>query len=240
MPPPPKRLRSACSSPPAPPQDLSRGLLVERSLFVLSRDSRLRRGCLWLVRSRAFEAFILAAILGNCATLAAFSAREGFDDTRLGAGLVLSEYVFLAIFALEMVLKIISLGFAFAPGCYLRDGWNVIDFTVVILGFVQLGSFGNYMSLRTVRVLRPLRTITRVQGMKARERAAPPLMPTARPPPRLPACPPPPQPFVLACKAHPPPLPPLFARTCGVLAAADNPPLLPSPGASMRLNRSSS
>ena len=156
---------------------------------MLSRDSRLRRGCLWLVRSRAFEAFILAAILGNCATLAAFSAREGFDDTRLGAGLVLSEYFFLAVFALEMVLKIISLGFAFAPGCYLRDGWNVIDFTVVILGFVQLGSFGNYTSLRTVRVLRPLRTITRVQGMKARGRAAPPAdahSPPAAPPARLP------------------------------------------------------
>lgn len=45
-----------------------------------------------------------------------------------------SEIVFLVIFTIEAVLKIIALGFLFQPGSYLRDGWNVLDFIVVITG----------------------------------------------------------------------------------------------------------
>lgn len=141
--------------------------LTQTSLGFLDKKSTLRRGCLWLCRCRYFENFILLAIVANCGTLAAGSSREDFDDTALGIGLAQAEFFFLAVFALEMVLKVIALGFVTAPRTYLRDGWNVLDFLVVVLGFVQLGNFGNYTSIRTVRVLRPLRTVTRVPGMKA-------------------------------------------------------------------------
>ncbi|KAG2489238.1 hypothetical protein HYH03_012259 [Edaphochlamys debaryana] len=58
------------------------------------------------------------------------------------------------------------MGFFMAPGCYLRDGWNVVDFVVVVLGFVDIFSSGNLTALRTVRVLRPLRAVTRISGMR--------------------------------------------------------------------------
>jgi len=140
---------------------------TEMSLNLLPKSNRFRRACLWVVRSKYFETFILLNILANCATLAMSTAREEFDATELGAGLVQLEFYFLAVFALEMGLKVVSMGFFVGPGTYLKDGWNVLDFIVVLLGFVQLANIGNYTSIRTVRVLRPLRTITRVAGMKA-------------------------------------------------------------------------
>ena len=44
------------------------------------------------------------------------------------------EYVFLAIFTLETALKIVAFGFAWHPNAYLRNGWNILDFIIVVVG----------------------------------------------------------------------------------------------------------
>ena len=44
------------------------------------------------------------------------------------------EYIFLAIFTMETVFKIIAFGFALHPNAYLRNGWNVLDFIIVVVG----------------------------------------------------------------------------------------------------------
>lgn len=44
------------------------------------------------------------------------------------------EYFFLIVFAIEAMLKIIAYGFLFHADAYLRNGWNVLDFTIVFLG----------------------------------------------------------------------------------------------------------
>ena len=41
--------------------------------------------------------------------------------------------MFIAIFTAEMIVKVIALGFVMHKYAYLRDGWNVLDFTVVVL-----------------------------------------------------------------------------------------------------------
>ncbi|PNH08113.1 Sodium channel protein type 4 subunit alpha [Tetrabaena socialis] len=94
------------------------------------------------------------------------SNRLGFVDTPLGGSLEKLEYVWVAIFAMEALLKIVAMGFLLHPGAYLRDGWNIVDFIVVLLGFVDLFTSGNLTALRTVRVLRPLRAITHMRGMR--------------------------------------------------------------------------
>lgn len=50
------------------------------------------------------------------------SPREGFYETSLGKQLEEAEYFFTTIFALEMVLKIVAMGFIVGKGTYLRDG----------------------------------------------------------------------------------------------------------------------
>jgi len=44
------------------------------------------------------------------------------------------ENVFLVIFTVECVMKIIAYGFVAHPGAYLRNGWNLLDFTIVVIG----------------------------------------------------------------------------------------------------------
>lgn len=45
-----------------------------------------------------------------------------------------TEHYFIAIFCFESGIKILALGFALHKGSYLRNGWNVMDFVVVLTG----------------------------------------------------------------------------------------------------------
>lgn len=49
-----------------------------------------------------------------------------------------SEPYFLGIFCFEATLKILALGFILHKGSYLRNVWNILDFIVVLTGFVPL------------------------------------------------------------------------------------------------------
>jgi len=61
---------------------------------------------------------------------------------------------------MEMVLKIIAMGFFMRAHSYLRDSWNILDFTVVILGWLaSIIKSGDISAIKVIRILRPLRTI---------------------------------------------------------------------------------
>ncbi|XP_067934639.1 muscle calcium channel subunit alpha-1-like isoform X2 [Watersipora subatra] len=82
------------------------------------------------------------------------------------------EYFFLVVFTLECIMKIIAYGFIAHPGAYLRSGWNVLDFVIVLIGmlstileFLNLGGF-DIKSLRAFRVLRPLRLVSGVPSLQ--------------------------------------------------------------------------
>jgi hypothetical protein len=111
-----------------------------------------------------FDNVILLAILANCIFMA-LDPVDWLDQV---------EIYFLVLFTFEMTVKIVALGFAFHKRAYLRDLWNWLDFTVVVTGWVSIlllmvpgsANLGFLSTLRAVRVLRPLRTINRVPGMK--------------------------------------------------------------------------
>jgi len=44
------------------------------------------------------------------------------------------EYIFLVIFTAECFMKIIAYGLWQHPTAYLRSAWNVLDFTIVMIG----------------------------------------------------------------------------------------------------------
>jgi len=73
-------------------------------------------------------------------------------------------------FICEMVLKIITLGFACGEGAYLKNGWNDMDFVIVMVSIFDLLPFdadiGFIKVIRLLRVLRPLRMISKNPGMK--------------------------------------------------------------------------
>lgn len=46
------------------------------------------------------------------------------------------EYVFLVIFTIETFTKILAYGLVMHPSAYIRSGWNLLDFIIVIVGYV--------------------------------------------------------------------------------------------------------
>lgn len=49
------------------------------------------------------------------------------------------------------------------PVCF---RWSILDFLVIALGYLELGSLGNYTAIRVVRALRPLRVIQKIEEMR--------------------------------------------------------------------------
>ena len=82
-----------------------------------------------------------------------------------------SEGIFLYLYTIEMVLKILGLGFVLNRGSYLRDPWNLLDFVIVMSGYIPLfiqGNSGvNLSGLRSLRVLRPLKTVTAIKKLRS-------------------------------------------------------------------------
>ena len=76
---------------------------------------------------------------------------------------------FTVAFTVEMLLKIIAYGFIMGDGSYLRSSaWNWLDFIVVVTGYADfIPGYDNKLGVfRTVRLLRPLRTISAIKGMR--------------------------------------------------------------------------
>lgn len=46
--------------------------------------------------------------------------------------IIRTELFFTIVFVIEAVLKILAYGFVMSPGTYLRNGFNVLDFVVVL------------------------------------------------------------------------------------------------------------
>jgi hypothetical protein len=70
----------------------------------------------------------------------------------------------------EAILKIIANGFLFSgKNSYIRNPWNIIDFTIVCFSIVSFSISSDlrvFKVLRLLRLLRPLRVISRNQGLK--------------------------------------------------------------------------
>jgi hypothetical protein len=78
-----------------------------------------------------------------------------------------SDIVFTVLFTIEMVIKVIAMGFVWQKNSYFRDSWNKLDFVVVVAGYISLlPSVKNMSALRTFRLLRPLKTLNSIDGMK--------------------------------------------------------------------------
>ena len=50
------------------------------------------------------------------------------------------DYVFNALFTLEMVLKVITYGLFFDDDSYMRDSWNLLDSFIVFSSLIDMGT----------------------------------------------------------------------------------------------------
>ena len=82
-----------------------------------------------------------------------------------------ADVYFLYFYTLEAVLKIISFTFIIAEDAYLKDYWNILDFTVVIVGWISFGlekifKASTLSGLRAFRIMRPLRVLKKIKGLR--------------------------------------------------------------------------
>uniref|UniRef100_A0A452TGD3 Voltage-dependent P/Q-type calcium channel subunit alpha n=1 Tax=Ursus maritimus TaxID=29073 RepID=A0A452TGD3_URSMA len=110
---------------------------------------------------------LVATIIANCIVLALEQHLPDDDKTPMSERLDDTEPYFIGIFCFEAGIKIIALGFAFHKGSYLRNGWNVMDFVVVLTGILAtVGTEFDLRTLRAVRVLRPLKLVSGIPSLQ--------------------------------------------------------------------------
>ncbi|XP_077470736.1 voltage-dependent R-type calcium channel subunit alpha-1E isoform X2 [Stigmatopora argus] len=146
-------------------------LTVNRSLFLFAEDNIIRKYARRIIEWPPFEYMILATITANCVVLALEQHLPGEDKTPMAKRLEKTEPYFIGIFCFEAGIKLVALGFVFHKGSYLRNGWNVMDFIVVLSGI--LATAGAHMNipvdlrtLRAVRVLRPLKLVSGIPSLQ--------------------------------------------------------------------------
>nr|CAH8845802.1 unnamed protein product [Trichobilharzia regenti] len=145
----------------------------ERTLFCLTLRNPLRKLCIKIGEWKPFEYLILLTIMANCCALGAITPYPDGDSNTLNHILEKIENVFIVIFTVECVLKIVAFGFVMHSGAYLRNAWNILDFTIVILGLLQPliqqmveQSGVDVKALRAFRVLRPLRLVSGLPSLQ--------------------------------------------------------------------------
>ncbi|CAB1425268.1 unnamed protein product [Pleuronectes platessa] len=85
----------------------------------------------------------------------------------LSRGNIIYRYVFTFIYTFEATIKVLSRGFCVGDFTFLRDPWNWLDFMVISMAYLtEFVDLGNVSALRTFRVLRALKTITVIPGLK--------------------------------------------------------------------------
>uniref|UniRef100_A0A3Q4MAS3 Voltage-dependent L-type calcium channel subunit alpha n=1 Tax=Neolamprologus brichardi TaxID=32507 RepID=A0A3Q4MAS3_NEOBR len=164
-----------------------------RALFCLNLNNPIRRACISLVEWKPFDIFILIAIFANCMALAVYIPFPEDDSNSTNHDLETVEYAFLIIFTIETFLKIIAYGLVMHQNAYVRNGWNMLDFVIVVIGLFSValelltkeekgevegdnhasmhghgGKPGGFdvKALRAFRVLRPLRLVSGVPSLQ--------------------------------------------------------------------------
>ncbi|KAF3827023.1 hypothetical protein GH733_002509 [Mirounga leonina] len=139
------------------------------ALYVLSPFHPVRRAAvkiLWPgrhmafldLRATLFSMLIMCTILTNCVFMAQHDPPPWTKYV---------EYTFTAIYTFESLVKILARGFCLHAFTFLRDPWNWLDFSVIVMAYTtEFVDLGNVSALRTFRVLRALKTISVISGLK--------------------------------------------------------------------------
>mmetsp|Transcript_7104 Transcript_7104/g.13413 ORF Transcript_7104/g.13413 Transcript_7104/m.13413 type:complete len:130 (-) Transcript_7104:1045-1434(-) len=120
---------------------LDGSLYVPFSLGCIPIESPIRK---WLIKvvspGSRFDSFILFMIILNSLLMTFVDYRYISDDYQpvsevswRNRTVETAEYIFLAIFFVECVSKIIAFGFIRGRHAYLRTSWNVFDFITLVI-----------------------------------------------------------------------------------------------------------
>ncbi|XP_066483214.1 sodium channel protein type 4 subunit alpha isoform X2 [Tiliqua scincoides] len=128
------------------------------ALYMLDPFNPVRNVAIKVLIHSLFSMFIMITILTNCVFMAMSNPPPWSKNV---------EYTFTGIYTFESLIKILARGFCMDNFTFLRDPWNWLDFSVIVMAYVtEFVDLGNVSALRTFRVLRALKTITVIPGLK--------------------------------------------------------------------------
>ncbi|XP_075685512.1 sodium channel protein type 2 subunit alpha-like isoform X1 [Rhinoderma darwinii] len=142
---------------------LNRGKAIFRfsatsALYILTPFNPLRKIAIKVLVHSLFSMLIMCTILTNCVFMTMSNPPEWTKNV---------EYTFTGIYTFESLIKILARGFCLEKFTFLRDPWNWLDFSVIVMAYVtEFVNLGNVSALRTFRVLRALKTISVIPGLK--------------------------------------------------------------------------
>nr|QRX85587.1 voltage-dependent calcium channel non-L type alpha-1 [Heterodera elachista] len=143
------------------------------SLFIFNENNVIRKNARAIIEWGPFEFFILLTIILNCVVLAMEQHLPRNDKKPLSEKLEKTEPIFMVIFCIECILKIVAFGYILHKDSYLRSGWNIMDFIVVVTGVISMLPFSpsgqegvDLRTLRAVRVLRPLKLVSGIPSLQ--------------------------------------------------------------------------
>ncbi|XP_077686761.1 sodium channel protein type 2 subunit alpha-like isoform X8 [Eretmochelys imbricata] len=128
------------------------------ALYILTPVNPVRKIAIKILVHSLFSMLIMCTILTNCVFMTMSNPPEWTKNV---------EYTFTGIYTFESLIKILARGFCLEGFTFLRDPWNWLDFSVILMAYVtEFVNLGNVSALRTFRVLRALKTISVIPGLK--------------------------------------------------------------------------
>uniref|UniRef100_A0A7M4FN63 Sodium channel protein n=1 Tax=Crocodylus porosus TaxID=8502 RepID=A0A7M4FN63_CROPO len=138
-----------------PLEDLDPYYINKKTFIVLNKGKAIFR---FSATSAVYIMLIMCTILTNCVFMTMSNPPDWTKNV---------EYTFTGIYTFESLIKILARGFCLENFTFLRDPWNWLDFTVITFAYVtEFVNLGNVSALRTFRVLRALKTISVIPGLK--------------------------------------------------------------------------
>ena len=124
--------------------------------------------CCLIVDNVYFDYLSLVVIITNTILILVSDPR---DDNSIANK---SDQFFLYFYTLEAILKILGFGFVCTERAYLKDYWNILDFFVIIVGWISFilervmngTKISGLAGLRAFRILRPLKTIKSIKVLR--------------------------------------------------------------------------
>jgi hypothetical protein len=143
----------------------------QMALFIFSYDNPIRANFRDFVNHAYFAGFVYHMIALNSLLLALDEPRLSDMYQKKSINVLLETIS--VIFVVEFVIKVIVMGFYWGDRTYLKDPWNILDFVIVFFSVVTwlleayaTGDVSFLRGFRALRALRPLRVVSKNEGIK--------------------------------------------------------------------------
>lgn len=116
----------------------------------------LKRICLAITKNKVFEIVIVAVIILN-------SILIGVETYSSNEIVRLIQLINLGVFTIEIILRFIAAG---SIRRFLKDGWNVFDLSLVLIGYIPEAMMPNASMMMGIRILRIFRVLRLLRAAK--------------------------------------------------------------------------